>query len=130
MIDVWVCQKNSGDRSVAQSSSCLTVRVQLRRGFDLLGQIGRCVNQETAVKGFGVAADCDTGLCLRGNFSRSRGDAVRTVTVQLGQTDAGCAAENMDPNQPEFRSNYFSSIRPRPRNTCTQKRSARFSGSS
>jgi len=57
------------------------------------------------VKGFGVAADCNVGLRLRRNLARARGDAVRTGTVPLGQTAAGCAAENMDANQPAFRSN-------------------------
>src|SRR6266516_53365 len=119
MIDVGICQKNSCYRSVAWSGNCRTDRLQFRHAFDLPGQIGRCVNQETAPKGFGVAADCDTGLRLRGNFSRARGDAVLTSTIPLGQTAAGCAAENMDANQPAFRSNYFPWITPRPRNTCT-----------
>jgi len=105
MIDIGIRQKNSGDRSIAGSGSCRTTRLQFRHAFDLPGQIGRCVNQETAVKGFGVAADCDTGLRLRGNFARARGDAVRTSTIPLGQTAARCAAENMDANQPAFRSN-------------------------
>jgi hypothetical protein len=47
----------------------------------------------------------------------------------LRQTAAGCTAENMNANQPESRNNYFRPIRPRPRNTCTQKRSERFSAS-
>ena len=105
MIDVGIRQKNSGDRSVAQSSSCLTVRVQLRRGFDLSSQIGRCVDQEPAQKLFGVAADRDAGLRLLRNLACARGGAGRTGTVPLGQTAAGCAAENMDANQPTFRSN-------------------------
>src|SRR5205823_10653771 len=112
-----------------RSGSCRIIRLQLRHGFDLPGQIGRRVYQETASRGFRVAADPDAGLRLRDNFPAARGDAVRTGTIPLGQTAAGRAAENVDPNQPEFRSNYFPWITPRPRNTCTQKRSARFSAS-
>src|SRR4029077_1921640 len=97
--------------------------------FDLSSQIGRCVDQEPRLKIFRVAANRDAGLCLRSNFTCARGDAVCTGTIPLGQTAAGCTAENMDANQTESRSNYFRPIRPRPRNTCTQKRSERFSAS-
>ena len=105
MIDVGIRQKNSGNRSVARSGSCRIIRLQLRHGFDLPGQIGRRVDQETASRGFRVAADPDAGLRLRDNFPAARGDAVRTGTIPLGQTAAGRAAENVDPNQPAFRSN-------------------------
>ena len=102
MIDVGICQKNARDGSVARRAA---PRVQLRHTFDLPGQIGRCVDKETAPKAFGVAADYDTGLRPRGNFARARRDAVRAGTIPLGQTAAGCAAENMDANQPALRSN-------------------------
>src|ERR1043166_1782591 len=98
MIDIGICQKNSCDRSVARSRSCLTVRLQLRHAFDLPGHIGRSVDQETALNSFRVAADGDAGLRLRDNFPRARGDAVCTGTVPLRQATAGCAAENVNAN--------------------------------
>ena len=101
MIDVGICQKNSHDRTVARR---VAARLQLRDAFNLPGQIGRCVNQEPALNPFRVAANRDAGLRLQSDFSRARGDTVRTGTVPLRQATAGCAAENLDANQPEFRS--------------------------
>jgi hypothetical protein len=42
-------------------------------------------------------------LRLRINFSRARCDAVHTGAIPLRQAAAGRAAEDMNPNQPEFR---------------------------
>jgi len=52
------------------------------------------------VKTFGVAADDDARLRLRCNLSGTRSRAVRAGTVPLWQAATGCAAENMDANQP------------------------------
>jgi hypothetical protein len=41
-------------------------------------------------------------LRLRINFSRARCGAVYTGAVPLRQAAAGCAAEDMDPNQPNL----------------------------
>ena len=78
--------------------------MQLRHTFDLPRQIRRCVDQKKTSIGFGVGADGDAGLRPRRNLSCARGDAVGTGTVPLRQATTGCAAENMDADQPEFRS--------------------------
>jgi hypothetical protein len=117
MIDVRICQKNSRDRTVPRR---VAPGVQLRHPFDLSRQIRRCIDEEPALNGSRVTSDSDAGLRLRGNFPRARGDAVRTGTVPLRQATAGCAAENMNANQPKLRS-----IRPvrshRARVTCALK---------
>lgn len=99
MIDVGISQKNACDLTVAQLADA---RLQLRHAFNLPRQIGRCVDQEPALKLFRVAADGDTGLRLGGNFARARSDAVHTGTIPLRQATAGCAPENVDANQPEL----------------------------
>ena len=99
MIDIGIGQKNACDRSVAEWSGA---RLQSRRAFDLSGQIRRRVDQPPALKFFRVGADRDARLRLRFNFSRARRGAVGTRTIPLRQAAAGCAAENMDPNQPKF----------------------------
>ena len=97
MIEVGVCQKNACDRTVAQG---IKAGLQLWCVFDLPTKIRRCVDQEpTRV----VAADHDAGLRLRSNFPRPRGEAIHAGTVPLRQATAGCAAKNMDANQPELR---------------------------
>lgn len=97
MIDVGICQKNSCNWSVAGR---ITARLQPGHVFDLPGQIRRRVNQEPAVKTFGVAADGDARLRLGRNLSDTRSRAVRAGTVPLWQAAAGSAAENMNANQP------------------------------
>jgi len=97
MIDVGICQKNACDWSVAWR---VRMWLQGSLAFNLPGQIRRSVNQEPAPKVFGIAADSDARLCLRRNFSRARGDTICTGTVPLRQAAAGCAAENVDANQP------------------------------
>jgi len=52
------------------------------------------------VKTFGLAADGDARLRPRRNLSGPRSGAVRAGTVPLWQAATGCAAENMDANQP------------------------------
>jgi hypothetical protein len=52
------------------------------------------------VEAFRVAADGDAGLCLRRNFSGTRSGAIWAGTIPLWQTAAGCAAENVNANQP------------------------------
>ena len=89
MIDVGICQKNACNWSVAWR---ITARLQPRHAFDLPGQIRRRVNQEPAVKTFGVATDSDARLRLRRNLSGTRSRAVRAGTVPLWQAAAGCAA--------------------------------------
>src|SRR5882762_4761268 len=97
MVDVGIRQKNACNWSVAWR---ITARLQPWHAFDLPGQIRRCVNQEPAVKTFGVAADGDARLRLRCNLSGTRSRAVRAGTVPLWQAATGCAAENMNANQP------------------------------
>ena len=89
MIDVGICQKNACNWSVARR---ITARLQPRHAFDLPGQIGRRVNQEPAVKTFGVATDSDARLRLWRNLSGTRSRTIRTGTVPLWQDAAGCAA--------------------------------------
>src|SRR5206468_7882750 len=48
--------------------------------------------------------DWSSDVCSSDLFPRARGDAVRTRTVPLRQATAGCAAENMNANQPKLRS--------------------------
>src|SRR5213592_2275790 len=98
MIDVGISQKNSCDGTVARR---LVAGLQSRQALELPRQIGRCVNQEPAL---GIAAGGDAGLRLWRNLACLRGDAVRTGTVPLRQTAAGCASENLDANQPKLRS--------------------------
>src|SRR6478609_6711846 len=97
MIEVGVCQKNACDRTVAQGTKA---GLQLWCMFDLPTKIRRCVDQEPARI---VAADHDAGLRLRSNFPRARGEAIHAGTVPLRQAPTGCAAKNMDANQPELR---------------------------
>ena len=52
------------------------------------------------MKTFRIAADGDAGLGLRRNLSGPRSRAVRTGTIPLRQAAAGCAAQNMNANQP------------------------------
>ena len=101
MIDVGVSQKNGSTRSVAGSGHFRTVRLQLRHVFDLARQIRRRVDQEPPPLVFRLTTDRDAGLRLPSNFARARSGAIRTGTVPLRQTAAGCAAENVDANQPE-----------------------------
>ena len=54
------------------------------------------------MKTFRITTDGDAGLGLRRNLSAARGDAVRARTIPLRETASGCAAENVDPNQPGF----------------------------
>ena len=98
MIDVGVSQKNGCNRTVAGR---VAARLQLRRVFDLARQIRRRVDQEPPPFVFRLTTDRDAGLRLRSNFARARSGAIRTGTVPLRQTAAGCAAENVDANQPE-----------------------------
>jgi hypothetical protein len=97
MIDVAICQKNACNWSVAWR---ITAGLQPRHAFDLPGQIRRRVNQEPAVKTFGVAADGNARLRLWRNLAGTRSRAVRASTVPLWQAAAGCAAKDMDADQP------------------------------
>jgi hypothetical protein len=89
VIDVGICEKNTGNRSIARR---ITPWLQPWHTFDLPIQIGRRVDEKPTVETFGVAADGDARLCLRRNLSGTRGCAVRTGTVPLWQAAAGCAA--------------------------------------
>ena len=52
------------------------------------------------MKTFRVAADGDARLGLRRNLSGTRSRTVRAHTIPLWQAAAGCAAQNMNANQP------------------------------
>ena len=101
MVHIGICQKNAGDGSVARR---IVARVQRRHGFDVTAQIRRRVDQPPTLRFFRISADRDARLRLRFNCSCACRGAVGTRTIPLRQAAAGRAAENMDANQPEFRS--------------------------
>src|SRR6266480_917295 len=111
MIDIRIRQENACNRTVARR---VAARLQLRHDFDLPWQIRRCIDQEPALKVFGVAIDGDARLCLRRNFAGPRGDAVCASIIPLRQAAAGRAAKNTDANQPELSQsiNHVRSNRP------------------
>src|SRR5262249_2973276 len=96
-IDVGICQKNARDGSVAWR---ITPRLQPRHTFDLPGKIRGRVDQKPTVKTFRIATDGDAGLRLWRKLAATRSRAVRTSTIPLWQAAAGCAAKNVDANQP------------------------------
>ena len=72
------------------------MRLQFRRALNLPRQIGRSVDQEPAIA---VAGDRRARLSLRRDFSGTRGEAVRAVTIPLRKAAAGRASENTDANR-------------------------------
>jgi len=118
MIQIGIREKNARDRAVAQPRM-LSGRLQRRSAFYLSRQVRRSIDQEPALI---VGTNRNTRLRLRRNPAAPGREAVGAGTIPLRQATTRRTPENPDANR--F---YSRSIRSRPRNTCTRKRSARFS---
>ena len=62
----------------------------------MLGQIGRCIDQEPTMI---VSGNRDTRLQLRADFSGTRGGAVCAGTIPLGKATASGTSKNADANR-------------------------------